>query len=321
MSPRLVTLLGPQRHDPTVAATLKDLGLSGRVATITAGWQERELEDQELHEHLAGDTVNLQLWTRSETIFGGDADFTVAHRKRQETMRDMRELYNVRLAHAKAAAYALLKRPGTSAALEAERLDAVEAVRRLDAHHLLRIRELRAAFDAEWGPTQRPAVVEARAELREILDGCSVIAIAGGHVAVLLNRMLLFGLGELIAGKPVLAWSAGAMAIGERIVLFHDTPPWGPGNAEVLDLGLGLTRGVIALPHAAKRLRLGDPHRVWMFARRFAPDVCVPLDANGRVDVRDGAMVGPASAPRLHVEGRVVVADGTPVRVAAEVAA
>lgn len=316
MSPRLVTLLGPQRHAPTVAATLESLGVSGRIATITAGWQERELEDQELHEHLAGDTVNLKLWTRSEAIFQAHAGFTAAHHKRQETMRDMRELYNLRLAHAKAAVYALLRKTDGGASLEAERLDALEAVRALDAHHLGQIRELRAAFDATWKPLERPEVVAAREELRTVLADCTAVAIAGGHVAVLLNRLLLFGLADLIGDKPVLAWSAGAMAICDRIVLFHDDPPWGPGNAEVLDLGLDLIRDVVPLPHAARRFRSSDPHRVWVFARRFAPAVCLPLDGQGRADLRDGVFTGPRTAPRLSLDGRVVTGDGKVVAAA-----
>ncbi len=310
-----IILLGPQRHQPTVAATLQSLGLAGRVATITAGWQERELEDQELHEHLAGDTVNLKLWTRSEAFFRADAAFTTAHHTRQDTMREMRELYNLRLAHAKAAIYALLAKPGSSAELEAERLDAVEAVRTLDAHHLQRIRDLRAEFDARWRVHERPAIVAAREELRTTLAGCVAVAIAGGHVAVLLNRLVLFGLGDLLAGTPVLAWSAGAMALCERIILFHDSPPWGPGNAEVLDLGIGLVRGVVPLPHARRRLRLRDPQRVSLLARRFAPVVCLRLEERARADLRDGVLVGPATAPRLSPEGTVVTATGRPIAV------
>jgi hypothetical protein len=46
-------------------------------------------------------------------------------------------------------------------------------------------------------------------------------------VAVLVNRLRLFGLGDLVADKTVFAWSAGAMAVSERVVLFHDDPPQG----------------------------------------------------------------------------------------------
>ncbi|MCB1055376.1 MAG: hypothetical protein KDD11_07665, partial [Acidobacteria bacterium] len=50
-----------------------------------------------------------------------------------------------------------------------------------------------------------------------------------------------------------------------------------------LDLGLGLYRGVVALPHAEHRLRLDDPVRVGLFAERFAPAVCVAMDSGARL--------------------------------------
>ena len=46
MSPR-VTVLGPQRR-PNVQHVLADLGANAVVATVTAGWQERESDDAEL---------------------------------------------------------------------------------------------------------------------------------------------------------------------------------------------------------------------------------------------------------------------------------
>lgn len=107
--------------------------------------------------------------------------------------------------------------------------------------------------------------------------------IAGGHVAVLLNRLRLFGVIELAEDKPIVAWSAGAMALGARVVLFHDSPPWGAGNAEVLEVGLGCYRGLLPLPDARHWLRLEDPARVALFARRFAPDLCAALDDGAAV--------------------------------------
>ena len=57
-----VILLGPQRR-PTVDAVLRSLslspGLDGPVATITAGWQEREPDDRELSALLSARDVNL----------------------------------------------------------------------------------------------------------------------------------------------------------------------------------------------------------------------------------------------------------------------
>ena len=63
-APRAVVLLGAQRFDPTLGEAVKDLGIKGRIATITAGWQEREEEDDDLEEHLAPlgiTTENLRL--------------------------------------------------------------------------------------------------------------------------------------------------------------------------------------------------------------------------------------------------------------------
>ena len=48
-----VILLGPQRR-PTVDAVARSLSLDGPVATITAGWQEREPDDAELSALLGG---------------------------------------------------------------------------------------------------------------------------------------------------------------------------------------------------------------------------------------------------------------------------
>jgi hypothetical protein len=72
------------------------------------------------------------------------------------------------------------------------------------------------------------------------------------------------------------------MVVAERVVAFHDRPPEGPGNAEVLDVGLGLAPGLVALPHATARLDLADTARTALFAQRFAPATCVTLDPYAR---------------------------------------
>jgi hypothetical protein len=307
-----IALLGPQRLQPTVAPTLESLGVKGRVATVTAGWQERESEDQELHEHLHERSVNLQLWKRAEEIFGADQLFAAAHHKRQETMRELRDIYNLRLAHAKKALYELLDRPGDPKLIEQERLAALDAVRDLDARHLERIRAIRTEFAEKWRPAEREDVVRHREELADILADCEAVALAGGHIAVLLNRFLLFDLASLIGSRVVVAWSASAMAITERVVLFHDYAPQGAGNSEVMDCGLGLARGVVPLPHARRRLKVNDAHRVWVFARRFAPAICVPMDEGSRIDVVAEEWRGthlifaPLGGHRLGADGSLV---------------
>ena len=80
------------------------------------------------------------------------------------------------------------------------------------------------------------------------------------------------------AAAPVIAWSAGAMALTDRIVLFHDRAPQGPGHPEVYGSGLSVLRDVVLLPHARARLLLDDAPRMAVFARRFAPARCVLLE-------------------------------------------
>ena len=92
-----VVLLGPQRLRPTVARTLNALGARGTVATVTAGWQEREADDAELEEHLGGRAVNLEPYARYLDIRESDHWCAVADARRREILLEMRELYEVRL--------------------------------------------------------------------------------------------------------------------------------------------------------------------------------------------------------------------------------
>jgi peptidase E len=155
---------------------------------------------------------------------------------------------------------------------------AVAMVRMLDDEHAGYVNQVDAEFEDQLRPGERPAVQHHRREIYDILSRCSAVAIAGGHVAILLNRLRLFGLEHALARLPVMAWSAGAMVLTQRIALFHDSPPQGRGHAEVLGDGLGLYPGVIVLPHARRRLHLHDEKRIALLAQRFAPATCVALD-------------------------------------------
>jgi hypothetical protein len=278
-----VTLLGPQVRDPNISAVLAEIGLRPPFVSVSAGWQEREGEIDELRAHLGGDVRDLRVYARTEDVYSADRPLRLAHRQRQSLLQEMQELYALRLGYAKDAARALFERsarPGSDPALlRAARRQAVAALRRLDRAHLAAIRRVHEDFEAALRPAARPAVQQAVADLRREMDGANAVLIAGGHVAVLVNRLRLLGGGALLAGRRVIAWSAGAMAACEAVVLFHDHPPQGGANAEVFDAGLGLVRGVIALPHAQSRLALHDEARIALFARRFAPSTCLALDA------------------------------------------
>ena len=101
--------------------------------------------------------------------------------------------------------------------------------------------------------------------------------------------------------------SAGAMALSEKVVLFHDFPPQGAGNAEVFDAGLSAFRGLIVFPDADKRLALGDKQRVSMLASRLEPATSVTLD-EGSVMTWDGhSWQTPGPARMLSADGTVMV--------------
>jgi hypothetical protein len=303
-----VVLLGPQRLHPTLNVAVDALGIRGRIATVTAGWEEREREDQELAAHLHGRTHNLLLYERAGDVFSHDPELRGGLRACHEKLRKLQELYRVRLAHEMEAARELLRReaqPGWNGLVEPEVRGAIEALRRLDDEHTQRVREVHVAFEREWKPASREHVARHRGELRELLEGSTALCIAGGHVAILLARLRLFGVLDLLREQPVIAWSAGAMALAERIVVFHDRTPQGPGDPEVFEVGLGAMAGVVPLPHADKRLDLGDRARLALFARRFEPAICAALWPRTRMDWRDGRWRAEPGTQKLTSAGEL----------------
>jgi hypothetical protein len=302
-------MLGPQRLQPTLRSAVSSLiddGRGGRIATVTAGWEEREDEDQELEAHLATDVVNLRLHERTEDVFHRDREYFAAQRGYYDRLRKLRDLYRLRLDHALEAARELYSlQHEDEQLLGAERREALATVRQMDAHHLERMRELRLAFDEQHRTYERSAVVKHRRELDAILSDCACLCVAGGHVGVLLNRLRLFGIESWARRMPLVAWSAGAMALSERIVLFHDTPPWGRVNAEVMEEGLGVFPSIVPLPHAKRRLLLDDPVRVALFALRFGPALCAALNEGSRLDRVGDAWVGSGGARELRPDGTI----------------
>ena len=136
-------------------------------------------------------------------------------------------------------------------------------------------------------------IAEHRAAVAAILGEAAALVIAGGHVGVLAEVLHLFNVAAALhsaAGRgPVIAWSAGAMALTDRIVLFHDRSPRGPGHPEVYGSGVSLLRGMVLLPHARARLLLDDTPRMAVFARRFSPARCVLLESGTRIELdREG---------------------------------
>ncbi len=299
-------LLGAQRFDPSLGAAVSELEVTGRIAIITAGWQERESEDDELSAHLDGRVVNLRLHQRGEEVFREDAELRDAHRDRQGSLRHRQDFYRIRLEHELEADRVIRQRAAPPEILEEQMQASLDAIRELDVWHLKLCARIRTEFESRWDVLNRPSIARHRRELADILAGCDAVAIAGGHVATLVNRLVLFGIADLIQNHTVFAWSAGAMAISERVVLFHDAPPQGPGASEVLDAGLGLVRGVVVFPEPERRLHLDEKDRVQRLVRRFDPAVCLALPARSRVTWRDGVFSSAQGVLQLRATGKTV---------------
>ena len=277
-------LLGPQRR-PTLDSVVRLLGLPGPFAMVTAGWQEREPDDGELRALLGGRSVGLELYRRWLDVQERDPEYAAASRALADVLAELADLYLLRLDYALQAVYALQRRTSGSALDEA-----VAGVQSLDAAHLARANEVRGEFFDRLRPHDRPVIALHRAEVADLLGSAAALVVAGGDVGVLAEVLHLFNVAAALNGAPVIAWSAGAMALTDRIVLFGDRSPQGPGHPEVYGSGLSLLRDVVLLPHARARLLLDDTPRMAVFARRFAPARCVPLEAGTRIDVpADGA--------------------------------
>lgn len=290
-----LTVLGPQRR-PTLAAVARSHGPDARFATVTAGWQEREPDVAELH-GLLGDgasrVTDLALWRRWQDVLERDPELATAELNHREVLTELQDLYAVRLEHAAAAVAAVARSAHRPRARAAALADAEETVRLLDERHLAAVRAAQADFRSAWRPAERDAVAGHGAAVARLLRDTDVLVVAGGHVGVLLHVLRLFAVAP---PGPVIAWSAGAMALTERVVLFAD------GRAEVYDAGLAVLPEVVLLPHARRRLELADQEAAGRLARRFAPDFCVVLDDGDRLELADGL---PPGARVLGPDGRI----------------
>jgi hypothetical protein len=298
-----VTLLGPQRR-PTVDQALTDVPPGAVIATVTAGWQERERDDGELQELLDGRATNLLLHERWLDVLERDPEYAVAEREHSTVLDELQQFYLLQLDHALRAAYAVAQRhDGHPRTREAALADAVTVVTAVDRHHVARVQEHHEAFYASWRPEERPVVAEHREAVRQVLETAAALVVAGGHVGELVRALHLFHVTPHVPDR-VVAWSAGAMALTERVVLFHDRAPQGPAHAEVYAEGLGLLPGLVLLPHARRRLHVEDRTRMSVLARRFAPARCAVLDDGVRVDLTPECEL-PPGARVVGLDGRI----------------
>lgn len=295
-------LLGPQSPAQNVGAAVSRLP-EGPLAVISAGWQEAEGDLDELAALVGRPLEDLRLYGRVEEVTAQDPVLVDAIRQRQDLLVDLQRLYRLRLKQLAVAARRVIEAEGDADLLMAEQRHAIAQLRALDRHHLHRSQSIWSRFHATYNTDSHPLLARHARELQEVLRRCAGVIITGGNVAVLVNRMRLLGLGGMLGDSHIVAWSAGAMVLTERIVLFHDRSPEGRRDAEVLGAGCGIVPGYVVLPDANRRLRTRDRLRIGLMSRRFAPDVCVALDCGSEIVVDDAALRSAAGARQLRHNG------------------
>lgn len=303
-----IVLLGPQRPHPNLADALAHHEVQGPVVAITAGWRHDEAELDGLTESI-GEVTHLPLYRWFDDVAEHAPEVAALYRERQTRVQRFKELYRLRIRSALTTVRDLVDRLPSDPELVAPQLErATEVVRQIDREVLGSVDEVRQAYRGLEHRFDVPWIRDRRDEAAQRISEAGAILLAGGHVAVLRNRLLFFGVEHALADAtaPVFAWGAGAMVLTERIVLYYDDAPEGPTDPEVLDHGLGLLPGQVLLPHASERLRLNDISRVSALSRRFAPATCLGLENGAWVESTAGGWCnrGPAgSASWLTAQG------------------
>jgi peptidase E len=297
-------LLGPQSPTPNLRQAIEIVNKDGPIVVITAGWRDSEGEIDELREITGHPLEDLMLYQRAEEVFASEPALHELHRERQKKLTELQRLYRIRLTPTIAAARKLMKTRAEADLLHIEQRAAIAQLRALDSHHLRRIRGIHQTFNLRRAELEVPQALVQRDKVHQLVEKAGVVVIAGGHVAVLLNRIRLFGLDRLLAEKTVIAWSAGAMAMTERIVLFHHSAPHGKRDSELLDAGLGIVRRRVLLPHAATRLDWRNRRRMALFSRRFSPASCCTLDNDSMIHMDNEQLIASKGSSIVTRTGR-----------------
>lgn len=299
-------LLGPQRPVRNLATAVDAAGIPQEpVAVISAGWQEAEGDIDDVKELVRRPLLDLQLYRRAENIFAADKRLAEAYRQRQDRAIELQLLYQIRLRRLLLAAREIMRSNADPELVAPEVRHAISQLRALDRHHLHRMQSIYADFESEFSSHTSDLLAEHVADINKILTQAPTILLTGGNLIVLLNRLRMFGVHRQLDQHHLIAWSAGAMVLGDLIVLYHDRLPHGRRDPEVLAPGCGVLPGYAFLPDAQRRLRLNDPIRVDLMSRRFAPSVCVTLDSGSQLLLNENQVDAASSARHLTQDGRI----------------
>ena len=123
-------------------------------------------------------------------------------------MDELAGIYSLRLQRALESVYVVARRPARHDIADAAFADAVRGVRDIDDWYLRTVDQLYGELEAAAPPESSEPIARHRHEVAELLRDAAVVAIAGGHVGILLRCLRLFA---VVPARelPVVAWSAG----------------------------------------------------------------------------------------------------------------
>ena len=291
---------------------MRALGDEGPIATVTAGWQEREGDDGELNAILDGRGRNLGLYRRWSDVL--ERRSGVRHRRARAARRadELQALYEVRLDHALRAIEAVQRSTGRRAVKS-------HADRRRDRRltpagrrGTCAGRRARERFDAGWAPASGRGIRRHRDEVAP--SSASVPPIASspaGTSACCCNACGCSRCRGRAALPPVDRLVGRSDGARDRVVLFHDFGPTGPTGPEVFAEGLGVTRTSSPCRMPAGGFGSTTPARMPSWPAG-SPRHCLVLDDGVRVDLaRRRAAAGarvcsPSRRPVVSSEGSSV---------------
>lgn len=307
-----IHILGPQMPKPNIANVLNNHCRRGPIAVISAGWRYDESEIQALTRDIQREVYHLPLYEWFDEMGAIEPELSGLHRMRQRRIKAYKKVYQLQLKAALDVWEQVRELYKKNRSLyDQDEQEACQHVCEIDEACLSRLEEIRDDFSALQQPWLHETAIPLFERIAYTFSQCAGVIITGGHVPVLRNRMYFFGLEHLLRetleeGRHLFAWSAGAMTLTDRIVLYYDDPPLGIRHPEILDTGLGIISDTIFLPHASTRLKLSEPERIEKFARRFQPATCICLENGAHIIYDENGMEDLSvarTAFRLSTEG------------------
>jgi cyanophycinase-like exopeptidase len=157
-----------------------------------------------------------------------------------------------------------------------------------------------------------------RNRLEARILSADAILLLGGSPTKLLDALRFFDLQPALLetlrrGATLVATSAGALVLCQRMIVFDDgNPDPRQRHFQLLDRGLGLVGGLQVLPHCMDRIHTDDPDNLAYLARRFGDRHCVGLNRESYLLVEPGA--GRATSVGEHDGVYVFGEDGRKLR-------